>query len=132
MSLEISVKMNLSADFHIDIDDVERATDESPYFYSCIYDSIADSREFYQDYVLPAFVDILCRKPEEVEFETIGDGCGGHNVYLTGLDWHKFVDQKLVNEMQADELRERIKEAINDDEYETAIELTKQLAKKEA
>ena len=119
MSLIISFKTTLSANFVVDIDDIEQATD-SPRAYSELCEAIADSDDFITDYVLPAFKDMVNK--DDMLLEQIGDECGWKTIHTDAV-WADYVDDEFIAEMKRDELIADLHKAVDNGDYSTVTRI---------
>ena len=113
MSLIISFKTTLSANFVVDIDDIEEATDD-PNSYSELYHALEDSDEFLEEYVLPAFKKML--DDNDVVLETIGDEMGRKTVHTDAV-WSDYVGDEFIIELKHDQLVADLHKAVDDGDY---------------
>ena len=120
MSLIISLKTTLSANFIVDIDSIEQATDDSPRDYKELYDAVSYNGDFITDYVIPAFREMV--NDEDMELETIGDGCGRKTINTDAV-WEDYVDDEFIAEMKRDELIADLHRAVDNGDYSTVTRI---------
>ena len=120
MSLEISFKLTMSANFKVDVSDIESALDESPRDYTILCEHIGDSSDFVSNHMVPAFRRML--DSGNYDLEQIGDGFG-QATFNTGADWRDYVDDEFIKNIGIDELYEQLHEAINDAHWDEAQRL---------
>lgn len=114
MSLIISLKATMSANFIVDIDNIEQATDDSPRDYKELYDAVSYNGDFLTDYVIPAFREMV--NAEDMMLETIGDGCGRKTINTDAV-WEDYVDDEFIAEMKHDELVADLHRAADNGDY---------------
>jgi len=114
MSLEVSLKVTMSANFILDVSDIEEALDENPSAYKTLCEHIVDSDYFWEHFAVPTFHRFL--DEEKYESEYIGDGCGYETVHVDAL-WDDYVEDSFIAEMKHDQLVEQLHAAVNEEDF---------------